>query len=62
MPKFPINLGDYTTQELINLNETVVALIKTRRRKEATSMHQELSLGDTVKFQGRRGQIGRAHV
>ena len=48
MPKFPINLGSYTTQELCDLNEQVVALIKERRRKESQMMKQQLSLGDRV--------------
>ena len=48
MPKFPINLGSYTTQELCDLNEQVVALIKTRRRQEATKKRHQLSLGDVV--------------
>ena len=48
MSKFPINLGGYSTQELHDLNEQVVALIKLRRRKEAGSMRRQLSLGDVV--------------
>ena len=48
MPKFPINLGSYTTQELCDLNEQVVALIKLRRSKDASSMRRQLSLGDEV--------------
>ena len=52
MPKFPINLGGYTTQQLCELNETIVALIKTRRRKEATAKRHQLSLGDVVNVEG----------
>ena len=52
MPKFPINLGSYTTQELCDLNEQVVALIKTRRRQEATKKRHQLSLGDVVNVEG----------
>lgn len=52
MPKFPINLGSYTTQELCDLNETIVALIKTRRRQEATKKRHQLSLGDVVNVEG----------
>ena len=52
MPKFPINLGGYTTQELCDLNEQVVALIKTRRRQEATKKRHQLSLGDVVNVEG----------
>ena len=55
MPKFPINLGGYTTQELCDLNEQVVALIKTRRRQEATKKRHQLSLGDVVLVNERGG-------
>ena len=53
MPKFPINLGGYSTEELIELNETVVALIKTRRRAESARVRHTLGRGDKVSFTNR---------
>jgi ribosomal protein S1 len=44
----PINITSLTTEQLVQLNSDVVALIKARRRQEAGSMRRELSLGDTV--------------
>lgn len=43
-----INLSSLTTEQLIQLNSDVVALIKARRRKEAAGMRWQLSLGDVV--------------
>ena len=45
-----INAGisSLTTDQLIQLNSDVVALIKARRRQEAGSMRRQLSLGDVV--------------
>ena len=43
-----INLSSLTTEELCQLNSDVVALIKARRRQEASGMRRQLSLGDVV--------------
>ena len=43
-----INLSTLTTEQLVQLNQDVVALIKARRRKEASGMRYQLSLGDVV--------------
>jgi len=43
-----INITSLTTDQLIQLNQDVVALIKARRRQEATGMRHQLSLGDVV--------------
>ena len=43
-----INLSSLTTDQLVQLNHDVVALIKARRRQEAGSMRRQLSLGDVV--------------
>ena len=43
-----INLTSLTTDQLVQLNHDVVALIKARRRQEAGSMRRQLSLGDVV--------------
>ena len=48
-----LNIGRLTTEELIQLNHDVVALIKIRRSNDAATMRRELSLGDTVRFAGR---------
>ena len=43
-----INISSLTTEQLIQLNQDVVALIKARHRQEAGSMRRQLSLGDQV--------------
>lgn len=43
-----INITSLTTEQLVQLNQDVVTLIKARRRQEAGSMRRELSLGDRV--------------
>ena len=43
-----INITSLTTEELIQLNQDVVALIKARRRQEAGDIRRKLSLGDVV--------------
>ena len=43
-----INISSLTTDQLLQLNSDVVALIKARRRQEAGSMRRQLSLGDVV--------------
>ena len=43
-----INITSLSTDDLIQLNHDVVALIKARRRQEAGSMRRQLSLGDVV--------------
>ena len=47
-----INISSLTTDQLIQLNHDVVALIKARRRQEAGSMRRQLSLGDVVNVDG----------
>ena len=47
-----INLSSLTTDQLVQLNHDVVALIKARRRQEAGSMRRQLSLGDVVNVDG----------
>ena len=47
-----INISSLTTDQLISLNEDVVALIKARRRQDASGMRRRLSLGDTVNVEG----------
>ena len=47
-----INITSLTTDQLIQLNQDVVALIKARRRQEAGSMRRQLSLGDRVHVDG----------
>ena len=51
-----LNIGKLTTEELIQLNHDVVALIKIRRSNDSALMRRELSLGDTVRFTGRRNR------
>jgi len=47
-----INITSLTTDQLIQLNADVVALIKARRRQEATKKRHQLSLGDVVNVDG----------
>ena len=49
-----INTGitSLTTEELCQLNADVVALIKARRRQEASNKRRQLSLGDVVNVDG----------
>ena len=47
-----INITSLTTDQLIQLNQDVVALIKARRRQEASSKRHLLSLGDEVIVEG----------
>ena len=47
-----INISSLSTEQLIQLNEDVVALIKARRRQEAGKMRRQLSLGDRVYVDG----------
>ena len=47
-----INLSSLTTEELIQLNEDVVGLIKARRRQAASKKRRQLSLGDVVNVDG----------
>ena len=57
-----LNIGRLSTEELIQLNHDVVALIKIRRSNDSALMRRELSLGDTVKFPGRRGKTVTGRV
>ena len=50
-----INLTSLTTDQLIQLNSDVVALIKSRRRQDASWMRRQLSLGDVVLVNERGG-------
>ena len=50
-----INITSLTTDQLIQLNQDVVALIKARRRQEAGSIRRQLSLGDVVNVNERSG-------
>lgn len=43
-----LNISSLTTDQLIQLNQDVVALIKARRRQEAGNIRRQLSLGDVV--------------
>lgn len=43
-----ININSLTTEQLHQLNNDVVALIKARRRQESAGMRHQLSLGDVV--------------
>ena len=43
-----LNISSLTTDQLIQLNQDVVALIKARRNQEAGTMRRQLSLGDLV--------------
>ena len=45
-----INLSSLTTDQLLDLNKDVVALIKERRRQKSANKRAYLSLGDTVRF------------
>ena len=45
-----INITSLTTEQLLQLNADVVALIKARRRQEADNKRRQLSLGDNVQF------------
>ena len=56
-----IDLHSLSTEQLHKLNNEICSLIRHRRRTASDSMRHELSLGDTVKFTGRRGKtiIGR---
>ena len=47
-----INLSSLTTEQLCQLNADVVALIKARRRQEASNKRRQLSLGDVVNVEG----------
>ena len=47
-----INITSLTTEQLVQLNQDVVALIKARRRQEAAGMRWQLSLGDVVNVDG----------
>jgi len=47
-----INITSLTTEQLVQLNHDVVALIKARRRQEAGSMRRQLSIGDVVNVEG----------
>ena len=43
-----MNISSLTTDQLIQLNQDVVALIKARRKQEAGNIRRQLSLGDVV--------------
>ena len=43
-----LNITSLSTDQLIQLNQDVVALIKARRRQEAGDIRRKLSLGDVV--------------
>ena len=47
-----LNISSLTTDQLIQLNQDVVALIKARRRQEAGNIRRQLSLGDVVNVDG----------
>ena len=47
-----INITSLTTDQLLQLNADVVALIKARRRQESAGMRHQLSLGDVVYVDG----------
>ena len=57
MPKFPINLGGYTTKQLIELNEEVVRLIKARRAADSAQARCSLSRGNRVSFKDNYGRL-----
>lgn len=48
-----INITSLTTDQLVQLNADVVALIKARRRQESAGMRHQLSLGDVVNVNDR---------
>ena len=50
-----INISSLSTDDLIQLNHDIVALIKARRKREAGSMRRQLSLGDVVLVNERGG-------
>ena len=50
-----LNITSLTTDQLIQLNQDVVALIKARRRQEAGNIRRKLSLGDVVLVNERGG-------
>ena len=47
-----INITSLTTEQLLQLNQDVVGLIKERRRMEAGQKRRQLSLGDVVNVDG----------
>ena len=47
-----INITSLTTDQLLQLNQDVVALIKARRRQESSKKRHQLSLGDVVNVEG----------
>jgi len=49
------NISSLTTQQLIDLNHEVIALIKARRTAESQRARRALSVGDTVRFQDNHG-------
>ena len=49
------NISNLTTQQLIDLNHEVVALIKARRTADSQRARRALSVGDTVEFKDNYG-------
>jgi len=47
-----INITSLSTDQLLQLNADIVALIKARRRQEASKKRHQLSLGDRVIVEG----------
>ena len=52
-----INISNLTTQQLIDLNHEVVALIKSRQQAEAHTKRAQLSRGMRVTFKDNYGRL-----
>ena len=50
------NISGLTTQQLIDLNNEVVRLIKARRTADSQRARRALSVGDTVEFNDNYGR------
>lgn len=56
------NISNLTTQQLIDLNHEVCALIKARRTADSQRARRTLSVGDTVEFKDNYGRTVTGQV
>ena len=56
------NISKLTTEQLVDLNHEVVALIKARRTADSRRARRTLSVGDTVEFKDNFGRTVTGEV
>ena len=62
MPRFPINLGEHTEQELLELNKRIVNRVKELRRQKSSLNKQRLYSGQTVSWNNRFGSTSTGTI